>query len=330
MNITNLNQFIIPLSQEAHRYAMEFATQQLTPQKGKRVYLNTLAVYAVHTYLNYLQIETSLEQSDSWQLHKQIVSDVDLSDLVLPGIGKLECRPILPEETAFNVSLKTPEEATEKIVGYVAVQVDDNLSNVDVIGFLPATDVTSESQQIEISQLQPLDSLIDYIFALVPPKQNLVTLSQLFPKKADVYLQTLAELGWQAWEQFIDNLTPNSKLAFRRNDMLQSAIKNKTQAGIPLVKELNLGSQKVALIVESILQDEEKIGITIELHPIGSKYLPHPLQIIVLDESGNVFNEDEVKDYTNFIRLSPFVGEIGDKFCVKVVGDITLAEYFDI
>jgi hypothetical protein len=252
--------------------------------------------------------------------------------LVLPGIGKLECRPILPEETAFNVSLKTPEEATEKIVGYVAVQVGDNLFNVDVLGFLPATDVTSESQQIEISQLQPLDSLIDYIFALVPPKQNLVTLSQLFPKKADVYLQALAELGWQTWEQFLDNLTPNSKLAFRRNDMLQEAIKNKTKTktGIPLVKEFNLASQKVALIVESILQDEEKISITIELHPIGSKYLPHPLRIIVLDELGEVFNEDEVKDYTNFIRLSPFVGEIGDKFCVKVVGDITLTEYFDI
>lgn len=68
MNSTEIDYTVkIPLGSEAHKWAQQFATEQTTPQKGKKVYLNTLAVYAVHTYLSWFQIETNLAQSDSWQ-----------------------------------------------------------------------------------------------------------------------------------------------------------------------------------------------------------------------------------------------------------------------
>ncbi len=58
MNTIQTRQITVPLGIEAHRKAQQFAAEQATPQKRKRVYLNTLAVYAVHNFLNWLKIET--------------------------------------------------------------------------------------------------------------------------------------------------------------------------------------------------------------------------------------------------------------------------------
>ena len=46
-NIDNRLTFTVPLTQEAHQLAEKHRCQQHDPQKGKQVYLNTLAVYAV-------------------------------------------------------------------------------------------------------------------------------------------------------------------------------------------------------------------------------------------------------------------------------------------
>ena len=50
----------VPLGSAAHHWAEQFAAEQATPQKGKQVYLNTLAVLSVQNYLKWQQIETAL------------------------------------------------------------------------------------------------------------------------------------------------------------------------------------------------------------------------------------------------------------------------------
>ncbi|NJL51498.1 MAG: DUF1822 family protein, partial [Hydrococcus sp. SU_1_0] len=56
----------MPLTLKAHQIANQFRQQQVNTQKGKQVYLNTLAVQVVSDYLNWFAIKTDLEASDSW------------------------------------------------------------------------------------------------------------------------------------------------------------------------------------------------------------------------------------------------------------------------
>lgn len=160
MNIAELPLLTVPLELKAHKMARQLAAVQSTVQKGKRVYLNALAVYAVHRYLKWLQIETDLEGSDSFNQVKTALANV--ADLLITGIGSLECRPVLPGET----SIFLPEEVIENRIGYVGVQFSDRLDSVQLLGFAPSLDSSNPPQQIAVAELMPLDTLIEQITRL--------------------------------------------------------------------------------------------------------------------------------------------------------------------
>lgn len=156
----------IPLGIEAHRFASKFAAEQTTNEKSKQVYLNTLAVYAAHRYLKWLGIETNLNKSDCWQ--PILRNKWNVADLIIPEIGTLECRPVLPGETTITL----PPEVTENRIGYLAIQFSDRLEKVQLLGFAKAA-----VEVLEISHLLSLDNLIDAIPHPPPKKQSLVNLA---------------------------------------------------------------------------------------------------------------------------------------------------------
>jgi hypothetical protein len=160
MNIAELPLLTVPLELKAHEMARQLAAVQSTVQKGKRVYLNALAVYAVHSYLKWLQIETDLEGSDSFNQVKTALANV--ADLVITGIGSLECRPVLHGETTILL----PEEVIENRIGYVGVQFSDRLDSVQLLGFAPSLDSSNPPQQIAVAELMPIDTLIEQITRL--------------------------------------------------------------------------------------------------------------------------------------------------------------------
>jgi len=160
MNIAELPLLTVPIELKAHEMARQLAAVQSTVQKGKRVYLNALAVYAVHSYLKWLQIETDLNSSDSFNPAKTALANV--ADLVIPGIGSLECRPVLPGETTIIL----PEEVIESRIGYVGVQFSDRLDSVQLLGFAPTFDSSNPPQQIAVAELMPIDTLIEQISRL--------------------------------------------------------------------------------------------------------------------------------------------------------------------
>ncbi|NES00654.1 MAG: DUF1822 family protein, partial [Symploca sp. SIO1B1] len=47
MNSTEIPMVNIPLASKAHQLAEQFAAEQISADKSKQVYLNTLSVYAV-------------------------------------------------------------------------------------------------------------------------------------------------------------------------------------------------------------------------------------------------------------------------------------------
>jgi hypothetical protein len=351
MNSTETPLLTVPLGREAHTLAEQFAAQQATPQKGKQVYLNTLAVYAVHSYLKWLQIETDLSQGDSW--HPGLQGVFDVADLVLPGVGKIECRPVLPGETTFVV----PPPLTDNRIGYVAVQFSERLDEVQLLGFCPATvssDLSEQftssadapnvanaalslsQQQFAIANLQPLDDLLDYIpetvdEVVVPTANNIsVNLSR--------WIENTFEAGWQTLEALFSTEALTPAFSIRSTQQLNEINVDNPAISVTAGKLIDLGMQlaghPVVLIVTlSSAEPEEEMDIRLRVYPTGSQtYLPAELKLLVLDDSGIPVPELEAtaRSADNWIQLE-LSGQLGEQFSVKVAfGDVSLTENFVI
>jgi hypothetical protein len=151
MNSTDTPLLTVPLGREAHATARQFTAEILQlvaeqdrHQVAKRVYLNTLAVYAVHSYLTWQAYETDITQGDRW--HPVLRARWDVADLVITGIGKLECRPVWEEETVLTL----PTEVTSDRIGCIAVQFGEQLNSGKLLGFAPAVgEVQAHSQGMD-------------------------------------------------------------------------------------------------------------------------------------------------------------------------------------
>jgi hypothetical protein len=215
MNSTEAPRLTVPLGTEAHRLAKQLATEtlQLAPasikrEVAKRVYLNTLAVYAVYSYLKWQAYEPQLEQGDSWQ--PIICARWDVADLVLPGIGKLECRPLWFGESAIAI----PLEATEERIGYVAVQFEEQLNSAKLLGFVPSV----EALEIQIANLQTLDDFVDYLERLELANSFLLSADPVAVQVRDVLnTRSIAEIIAQL-EQIYGN-EPEDERAYAVKDV---------------------------------------------------------------------------------------------------------------
>ncbi len=146
----------IPLEQTARNLALQFASEQANPQKGKRVYFNTLAVWAVNYFLEWMELETDIDGGDSWNPGMRAVLDV--ADLVLPGIGKIECCPVMLGETAISLP-----EVRENRIAYIAVGFAEPFDKVKLLGFIPAVEIVDETEEISLTNLKPIEELLDYL-----------------------------------------------------------------------------------------------------------------------------------------------------------------------
>ena len=146
----------IPLEQTARNLALQFASEQANPQKGKRVYFNTLAVWAVNYFLEWMELETDIDGGDSW--NPAMLAVLDVADLVLPGIGKIECCPVMLGETAISLP-----EVRENRIAYLAVGFAEPFDKVKLLGFIPAVEIVDETEEISLTNLKPVEELLDYL-----------------------------------------------------------------------------------------------------------------------------------------------------------------------
>lgn len=288
--------FSVPLTLDAHQIAREFYSQQSNSLKGKQIYLNTLAVYAVNFYLTCLGIETNREASHSWNPLMQPLADV--ADLAIADLGKLECRPVLPDaDTAFV----PPEVRTDRI-GYVAVRLDRELTEATLLGFLPEVN----AEEIPLSQFQSLEALLDRL-----------TSRQV---SLDRWLQNVFDAGWEAIDALFE---PSQEFAFRYR-----AVPRQVQRG----KRLNLAqiSEPIALCLALQPTDSSEIDISVEMHPTGGRsYLPQHLQLVVLDEDGEAVMQAVAKS-AKTIQLN-FSGEPKERFAIQVIlGEFSHTENFQL
>ena len=175
----------IPLEPQAHNYARQFASEQANIAKGKQVYLNTLAVYGVQTYLKYIGVRSNLADSSCWSKSDRAL--FNLADLILPDLGRLECRYILPGEQ----EVKIPLEARDNRIGYLVVRLEAELKQVELIGFISPKQINFATEAIAISQLQPIENL----FWAIEQLQNKLDLRQ--------WLDNIFTSEWQPVETIL-------------------------------------------------------------------------------------------------------------------------------
>lgn len=210
----------LPLPVRAHQLADRLRQQQPHASKGKQVYLNTLAVFAVNAYLQNLGFDTDFNHSDSQDPVLASLSDV--ADLVLPTIGRLECRVVLPEANTVHI----PVSAWDDRVGYVAVQLTADLRQATLLGFLPQV----AAEEIPLAQLRPLTELLDHLEALQP-----VPLSQWF--------QQVITGAWKTVETIADELATDLRgsqpvFAYRQPDREASLLSDPTTATVETLLHL--------------------------------------------------------------------------------------------
>lgn len=322
LNLKGINQmnyandpstFSVTLSLEAHSRAKQFCDRASNPQKAKQIYLNTLAVYAVDFYLQCLGFKPELEKSDSWNPVMQTLMDV--ADLQLENLGKLECRTVLPDSQVCYV----PPEVWEERIGYVAVQLDESLREATLLGF--TNEVTTP--ELSLSLLKPLEELRKHIRELkkVPDKKQ-VHLSE--------WLHNTFEAGWKTVEALFD--PPQAELAFRFRSALptRTITQENPEFGVTRGKLLGLerAGEQVALFVGLKPTVDSEMDIWVEVYPTGDKvYLPEDLQLMVLDEQGEAVMQTQSRTTKN-IQLK-FSGKPGERFGVKIaLGDVSITEPF--
>lgn len=324
MNSTEIIYTTVPLGNAAHAQARQFAAEQLTPLQGKQIYLNTLAVYAVHQYLKWLQINTDLAQAESWHPGQRVLLDV--ADLPVSGIGKLECRPVMAGETTIAL----PPETTQDRIGYVGVQFNEHLNEAKLLGFIKAADVPVNSESIAIAELQSIDALLDYL-----PEAMTESASSTSRPRVNLsqWLQSTFETSWQSLEALLGS---DHQLAFSLRSRLQPTETTVQRAKL-IDLGLQLGHQPVILLVaiapigqENVAESE--VEILVQVHPIPEvPHLPSNLQLNLLSETGEVLQGVRSRDHDNYIQLKCFEGTPGECFDIQLIlGTNSLTETFVI
>jgi len=364
-NTMNQEQFLpMPLTQKAIQTAQQFAAKQPDPQEAEQIYLNTLAVLAVRDYLQLMEIDTELTQSDSSNPVIRMCEDV--ADLIVEGLGKLECRPVRVSQTAVLI----PPEALDERIGYILVEIDESKKRATLLGFSQ----TAPAGELALKQLRSLDELLAHLDYLA---QSRVNLSQWLvnsgattnlqevespvetesvmppatnsgePNKLNLghRFENIFNQGWQTMEELFasfDNKQlqpqfrgtvplPQPALAFRRGGI--NLFPNADVMRAKLVDlGIQLGNQPITLIMALTQEADRRISIFVQVHPAaGERYVPSQLKLSLLSELGETLQEVQSRGFDIWIQLKQFRAYPGTNFSIQIaLEDVSIKEAFSI
>ena len=311
-NIVNFSTFSGPISTIARMQAEKWSKQQFTPKKSQQVLLNTLSVSFVDFYLKCMGFTTELEANESWNPVQQTLMDV--ADLSIKNLGKLECRPIQQGEKYVYI----PPEVQSSRIGYVAVRINESLQSAELLGFIQEASIDS----IPINQLQSLEDFLKYL-------ENLkFKTNKLSEKKCVNLTRWFENIFSEDWQIVESIFFQEPALQFRINE--DDSNKSVQRAKV-INCNINYKQESVVIIVNLNRNDNkcDEINIVVGLHPIdGKQYLPPLISIMLLDDEETVVMEAKAKSDNKKIELE-FSASPGDCFSIKIVlGDVSVIEDF--
>ncbi|MCC0178947.1 DUF1822 family protein [Waterburya agarophytonicola K14] len=294
-------QTIIPLKTRVK--AERFSRYQYQRDKAKQVYLNTLAVSAVNSYLNSLGWSTNLEDSDSWNPILQTMMNV--ADLQVPNYGKLECRFVLAGDDAVTI----PPEVWFERIGYVIVELEESLNRSTIIGFARKVNQTS----LPLNQLESLTEFPGYLSQQQP-------VAPIQPITIDRWFKGGEDKDWQEIEKFFPstlalNFRSPQKAADRIEDRLSSRINR-----VKPIPFLGYDDLAIALVLNIQPKSEEEFDISLMVCNSELKdLLPKGLEVIILDGDSCPVMIAQTKE-TKTIEFC-FSGTLGESFTVELTLD---------
>ncbi|MEH2248117.1 DUF1822 family protein [Nostoc sp.] len=297
----NLEEKSIPvaITQAALKIAYKFADEQLTLEKKKQVYLNTLAVCAVNDYMEMMNIPTELKASNSWNKAMRYYADV--ADLKLSGLGHLECRPVRSDSICY-----IPPEVLDDRIGVVVVELDTEHQQATLVGFTK----TIKAGELFFNELQTIENLLIYLDSLESNPKEV---------KLSYWLENIIDASWQLIEEILAPKTP--QFAFR--------YKNGVTRGKLIDLGIHLSGQSLALVVTLTPKNPVEIQLKLQVYPSGEQaYLPNNLIVKVLDEKGVTVMEAGVISGSTHVTLE-FDVQKGERFSVNLeLEDTNITEKF--
>lgn len=138
------------------------------------------------------------------------------------------------------------------------------------------------------------------------------------------WLQGTLDQGWQAIDALIN---PEASLALSPRQLSSG-----TKGGKLINFEMQLGTQTVALVVTVVPEEEEKLGIGIQVLPVGeAAVLPPHLKLTLLSKTEEVLQDVQSRGQDNYIQLRPFKGKRGTNFSIEVsLNGINVKEAFEL
>ena len=344
----------IPITSKALATAEKFASQQRHSQQHRTVSLNTLAVLAVHDYLELMDIETELEDSDSWNPVVRLCENV--ADLMIRGLGKLECRPLLPNSSANETIYHLPPEVWEERIGYVVVEIDRSQKKATLLGFTP----NAKNGELLLRELQPLTDLLIHLDSLTqsqvnlsqwlnhifsPAWQEIETIFPLEPEsttppeenklssKLGQWFEQIMDTGKKIWGDLSgsERMELQSAVAFRSLTKVNNLLPKCEIMRAKLIDlGVQLGSQTVVLLLALTQDSEQKLRLIVQMYPvIGEEYLPPNLKLALVSDSGETLQEVTARIKDRGMQLKPFKILQNTNFKLQItLGDFSLTETF--
>ncbi len=247
-----------------------------------------------------MEFETDWPVSDS--SNPLMLKLLDVADLDIKGIGKIECRPVLPNAEFCAI----PPDVWQDRIGYVAVQLSQSLQEATILGF-----TKTAAAEIPLESLQPVDDLLAYLNRL--QQQKPVSLRNWFD---DIFAE-----GWQAIEEIL------------HPEQFEWAFSRRSATLITRGQQIDLGMQlankSVALIVTLPPEEDSEVEIKVQVYPVGGESnLPEGLKLTIMDDSGETVLEAKSREFDSFIQQE-FSAESGEEFGVVVsLGEAKITQYF--
>ncbi|AFY54225.1 Protein of unknown function (DUF1822) [Rivularia sp. PCC 7116] len=143
------------------------------------------------------------------------------------------------------------------------------------------------------------------------------------------WFDSVFEAGWQSLDALINPQVGNLAFAFRQGNTNRELT---VEAAKIIDLGIQLGNQSVALLIGLTRENDDKIGVRIQLHPASEQnYLPTKIKLALFSRSGKTLQQLESRTQDNLIQLKRFTCPIGKKFSIQVsLNDFSITENFVI
>ncbi|MCM1985350.1 DUF1822 family protein [Lyngbya confervoides] len=341
----------LPITLADRAFAARLASDQTLPELVRRVNDNALSVAAVAGFLRLMAIESTSANTDLLNPVVQLCADV--ADLQVVGLGRLECRVVLP---GANLSSIPPEVWGDRI-GYVFVEINPARSQALIHGFLRSVN----QETVDLSTLQPVEALLECLSELKAQRLEFVSTSPpVSPPRCCLqdWLRGIVSHEWQAVDALIASTVFTWNLGFRGDQntafapkprsLAQGAQENASPSvsgpreGVirraKLLEWINPTHEEdlalipsLVLVVEVTPEAERGAQICLQLHPQNSPACLMPnVKFAVLDGAGAGFMQATSRQEDNYLQLQ-FRGQPGERFTVQVtVNEFVSRDFFQV